>query len=168
MELSKVIQMNRGETQRCVLALRAGNLFPKLLLQESSSVQSCNWIQAGESRNFSRVCLRAGVVPSQLISQKPERPLAVDEPAIENEKQAHRCPARLIGTDFVKMLAVPEESGERGEQKDCRRKCGHEKRGQPQPPLASAELPQAGFHLLSVENGESLEGRGSWFAVTKT
>src|ERR1700687_1482434 len=167
-DLGEFVQMNGGQAQRRILSPRAGNLFSKLLLDEGSRVQARDRIDAGRIGNFTRLRVRDGVLAAQLLSLPAERPLTVEHPAIEKKEQAQNSPTSLIGTDFVKMLAVPEKRGERGEQKGHRRERGDEKCGEPQPPLAPRDLPQAGFRLLCAESTGSLKRRGNVFAGAET
>ncbi len=50
------------------------------------------------------------------------------------------------------MINLREERMERGEQQNQRRKRGHEKRREPEPPLAPTDILQIGFRLLRAKN----------------
>src|SRR5215469_4188988 len=50
----------------------------------------------------------------------------LEEPSVEQQKQAHYSPANLIRTQVVKMLVASEERGERGEEKGHCGKSRHE------------------------------------------
>src|SRR6266705_6532371 len=104
----------------------------------------------------------------QLLPLTAKEALPVEQPAIEQEKQAQDSPTSLVGTDLVKMIAVEEERAERGEQEGERRKSGHKKRRQPKPPLAPGDLVQISFRLLCAEGGQSLERRGTALGFAKT
>ncbi len=112
--------------------------------------------------------VRAGALPAQLLPLAAERPLTVKRPAVEKKKQAQDSPASLIGTDFVEMLPAAEQLRECGKHEGHRRERGDEKCGQPKPPLAPREFPQAGFRLLHAERICSLKRRGIGFAGAKS
>src|ERR1700674_648794 len=160
--------MNGGQAQRGVLPSRAGNLFPKLLLDEGSRVQAGDRIDAGGIGDLTGVGVHAAVLPAQMLTLPAERPLTVERPAIEKQKQAQNSPTSLIGTDFVKMLAVPEERGEGGEQKGQRRERRNEKRGEPETPFTPRDLTEAGLRLLRTESIRSLKRRGIGFGGANT
>ena len=48
----------------------------------------------------------------QLPPLTAEEALPVEQPAIEQEKQAQDSPTSLVGTDLVKVIAVEEERAE--------------------------------------------------------
>ena len=94
--------------------------------------------------------------------------MAVEHPAIEEKKKAKDGPAGLIGSGLVKMLAVTEERGERGEHKGSSREKGDETCGEPQPSFAADDLAEAGFGALRAESVGALKRRGVRLACAKT
>src|ERR1700675_16359 len=95
-----------------------------MLLERRSRIQPRERV---EPRRF-RKLLRNGLPVYRLLrrvsSQTAERPLAIDQPSVENENQAERGPARLIGANLVKRIRVAKEGMNRGEQKGDRREGG--------------------------------------------
>jgi len=108
------------------LTLSARNFFSKLLFDETSAVQAGGRIQIGRPRDLDGMRCGTGTLPRELPPTPPEQPLAVEEPSVEQQKQAHYSPANLIRTQVVKMLIASEERGERGEEKGHCGKSRHE------------------------------------------
>ena len=81
--MREIIQMNRGNAQRCVLPPRAGYFFPKLLLNEGSSVQACDRVHAGGVKDFVATGFWRVALMGQVPSLTTEEALPVEQPAIE-------------------------------------------------------------------------------------
>jgi hypothetical protein len=109
-DLLEVIKMNRGEAQRAILALGAYNLFPKLLFDEGPVVKSGGGVHARWIGELGGIRFGTCAIPEELLSHSSKNPLTKNEPAIEQKQQAHDSPTGLIGSNFVKMFAVAEES----------------------------------------------------------
>jgi hypothetical protein len=154
-EIGKFIQMNGGETERGVLAARAGDFFAELLLDEGAVVQAGGGIDARRVGELASV--RGEVLPGQLFALAAEGPLAVEHPAIEKKKKAEGSPTSLIGSGFVKVFSVAEQCGEQGERKSHSGKNGNESCGEPKPPLAARELLEAGGSELRAESVRALQ-----------
>jgi hypothetical protein len=72
-------------------------------------------------------------------------------PSVSEQQQAKDSPTSLSGTDFIKMVAIDEESLKSSEQERRAGEQGDGERGKPQPPFASGEQPQVFLALLCVK-----------------
>src|SRR6185437_6076261 len=105
-ELRKLVHMNRGKAQRCVLTARASDFFSEMLLESKSRVQTRDRIKARRLHKLLWETLRVERLLRELFSKTAEGPLAINQPNVEHEKQTQRGPARLIRADFVKMIRM--------------------------------------------------------------
>lgn len=113
-EVRELIHVDGGETQRRVLAPRASYFFSEMLLERRARVQARHRVKANRFQYLLWDSWRIYCQACELPSQTPKRPLPIDQPAIENENQTQCRPARLIGSDFVKIIRMPKEGMNRG------------------------------------------------------
>jgi hypothetical protein len=103
----------------------------------------------------------------ELFSAPPERPLSVHEPSIKNDHEGRSAPLRLIGSNFIEVIGVTKEKGQKRQDQGRRGKDRHGTRREPQPPLATRELPQLGLVLQRTEGARAFQGRRFWRTRTK-
>src|ERR1700722_4293559 len=139
-----------------------------MLLESRSCVQARYWIQANRFQYLLGSSWRIDRQPRGLSSQTAERPLAIDQPGIKQENQTERGPARLIGTDFVKIIRVLKERMNRGQHEGHCREYRDQQRGEPQPPLVPRNFLRVEVGCLDAEIPGALERRGFWLACGTT
>src|SRR5580700_11229352 len=95
-----------------------------MLLERRSRIQARDRVESGRFRKLLWNGLPVYRLLRRCSSETAERPLAIDQPSVENENQAQRSPARLIGANLVKVICVAKKGMNRGEHKGHSRECG--------------------------------------------
>src|SRR5580704_3023872 len=101
--MRELVHVNGGEAQSRVLAPCASHFLPQMLLERRARVQARDWVKSNRFQDLLWNSWRVHRQSRGLPSQTAERPLSIDEPSVEDENQTKRGPARLIGTNFVKI-----------------------------------------------------------------
>src|SRR6516225_1808304 len=110
-ELRRVLDVQRGQTERRLLPLGATDFFAQFLLGGGAVQKAGGQIETSRLQERDEL-FRIQVRLRQPLPQPPKPVLLVNHPGVEQEQQTQNPPARLFESRLIKVLAVVKESRE--------------------------------------------------------